>query len=144
MLRNFDTDLDTTGQQRMVTPRPEPVVQITQTVTSMPRSSAAAYVAKSDERWGWDDLRDYVVAQIEGKFGPFPRDVRKEAGIFKSFVARHPEHAAAIARYAFETSGGFWMGAPIQVTRFCKGSDPYFAEPIVKRLTDVSTPVQGW
>ena len=142
MLRNFDDAIDL-AQTRTVTVR-TPVQQVEQTVSVLPRSEAVAYVAKSAEHWSWDDLRDYVVGAIEHRFGPFPRNAVKEAGIFKSFIARYPEHAPAIARYAFETVGGYWMGAPIAITRFCKASDVYFAGPILARLQDTSQPVVAW
>lgn len=91
----------------------------------------------SEGDWTWQELRDYVVAQIEQASGPFPRDAKKEFGIFSRF---HREHGAAgieVAKYAFETLGGWWQGAPVSVTRFCKGSDPFFAIPIMQRLADI-------
>ena len=94
------------------------------------------------DHWAWSDLRDYVVSQIETRFGAFPRDAKKEAGIFKSFLARHGDDAVAIARFAFEVEDGYWAGAPISVNRFCKASDPYFAEKIKPRM--VAQPVTGW
>lgn len=139
MLRNFD-DVDTMPRQARVA---TPTVVVTETVTLTQRpSEARAFVAKDEASWGWDDLRDYVVAQIEQRFGVFPRDAKKEAGIFKAFLSRYGDKAPAIARYAFETCDGFWCGAPISVNRFCKGSDPYFGDKIVERL--VASPVQGW
>ena len=44
---------------------------------------------RSDETWGWQDLRDYVVAQIEARGGAVVRDPKKEAAIFK-FVRKIP------------------------------------------------------
>lgn len=137
MLRNFDTPLDDARVTRMVVVPQERPVQIEQRVTILtPRSDSRAYLAKPDEAWEWSDLRDYVVTQIEARFGVFPRDVRKESGIFKSYLARYPQ-GPRIARYAFETAEGFWMGAPISVTRFCKGSDPYFSDVIAERLAQL-------
>ena len=144
-MRNFDTELDRQGVSRMVATAPtvsttvEVVVEEEVSVIRRP-STSRAYLGKS--QWAWDDLRDYVVAEIEARFGAFPRDSRKEAGIFKSFLSRWPDQAAEIARYAFEVCDGRWGGAPISVNRFCKGSDPYFAEKIVARL--VETPVKDW
>lgn len=136
-MRNFDTELDRQGVTRMVTTE----VVVEETVKVIPKASTSrAYLGKTD--WAWDDLRDYVVAEIEARFGAFPRDSRKESGIFKSFLARWPEQAQAIAKYAFEVSDGRWAGAPISVNRFCKGSDPYFAQVISERL--VETPVEKW
>ena len=118
-------------------------VEIREAVTVTPRpSQSRAFVAKTDDAWDWSDLRDYSIAQIEERFGPFPRDAKKEAGIFKSFLARHGEQASAIARFAFEVEGGYWAGAPISVNRFCKASDPYFADKIKPRLVDA--PVKAW
>lgn len=122
---------------------PSQTVAVEQTVTIAPRpSQSRAFVAKEETTWDWSDLRDYVVSQIETRFGAFPRDAKKEAGIFKSFLARHPEDAVAIARFAFEVEDGYWAGAPISVNRFCKASDPYFAEKIKPRM--VAQPVTGW
>jgi len=141
MLRNFDVELDRPATRTVQQTAPAVAVQSKVTVISQP-STARAFLAKDDEMWTWQDLRDYVVAQIEQRFGVFPRNLAKESGIFKSFIARHGAKAPAIARYAFEVKDGFWAGAPIGVNRFCKGSDPYFAEPIIERLVD--TAVQGW
>jgi hypothetical protein len=137
-LRNIDTDLDTAGVTRLVKTT-EVVVEESVSV-HLKRMESRAFVGK--EVWAWDDLRDYVVSGIEDRFGAFPRDTRKESGIFKSFLARWGEQAQAIARYAFEVADGRWAGAPISVNRFCKGSDPYFAEVIVARLVD--SPVKDW
>lgn len=94
----------------------------------------ATHLLKAPESWNWQDLQSYVASQIIAIHGPFPRDDRKEAGIFKGFVARHGEMAGPIAKYAFELADGMWMNAPIQVTRFCRGSDPWFADKIKARL----------
>jgi hypothetical protein len=86
--------------------------------------------------WSWEQLRDYVVSQIEARWGARPRDPMKEAGIFKGFVARWGDQSETIARVAFEVHGGMWNGAPMSVQRFCKGSDPYFAAIIAKNITN--------
>ncbi len=143
-LRNFDTDLDVQGVQHLPSPtqvRTSPSI-VSESVTAV-RSVAKAYVAKADENWTWSDLRDYVVGEIERRFGVFPRDVRKEAGIFKSYLTRYP-NAAAITRYAFEVADGYWAGAPVSVNRWCRGSDPYFSDPIAKRLAENEGNVTGW
>ena len=144
-MKNFDTELDRQGVARLVTSAPTTtrtmtVIEETVTVTRQPSMTSKAYVGKTD--WGWDDLRDYVVGQIEERFGAFPRDSRKEAGIFKSFLSRYPDKAQQIARFAFEVSDGRWKGSPISVNRFCRGSDPYFADVIAERLAD--KPIEGW
>lgn len=139
-MKNFDTALDLAGVTRMVTTTgTQVVVEETVKVIHQP-STSRAYLGKTE--WAWDDLRDYVVAQIEERFGAFPRDSRKESGIFKSFLARWGDQAQTIARYAFEVEDGRWAGAPISVNRFCKGSDPYFAAKIVERV--VENPVENW
>lgn len=131
MLLALDADL-TRPSQRYV---PPVAVDVQVAVTQMP-SESRAFLAKSDEVWGWSDLRDYVVHEIEARFGTFPRDAKKEFGIFSRFVKEHGAASAAIARYAFEQCNGFWANAPISVNRFCKASDPFFAEPIKTRLAD--------
>lgn len=90
---------------------------------------------KITEHWSWRELRDYVADEIIKRFGVFPRDDIREAAIFKSFVDRWGiDEARTIATFAFETQDGRWKGAPVGMTRFCKASDPYFAEPITRHL----------
>lgn len=91
-------------------------------------------VGKGAASWTWEDLRNYVVRSIERIHGPFPRDAIKEKAIFSSFVTRWGAQAGPIAKFAFEECEGRWRGAPVSVTRFCKGSDHYFAAPIAERL----------
>lgn len=89
----------------------------------------------SPEQWGWQNLRDYVVGQIESLHGPFPRDPVKEAAIFKGFISRWgSERAAKIAQAAFTTYSGWWRSAPIGVNRFTVSSDPFFAQVINKAI----------
>lgn len=140
MLRNFDTDLDTSGVTRMTV---ESTIGITESATVSTRpAQAVTHLLKDDGEWGWEELRDFVVSEIETRFGPFPRDARKEAAIFKAFVDRWGPRSASIARYAFGPIDGRWHNAPISVNRFCKNSDPYFAIPIAERLH--GAPVAGW
>jgi hypothetical protein len=111
-----------------------PVVVETVTVTRTPDRSAG-YLTKSDAEWGWEDLRDFVIHEIEARHGVQVRDFRKESGIFKSFLSRYGSNAVPIARLAFsKVFDGMWSSAPITVTRFCKASDPYFADILAKRL----------
>lgn len=139
-MRNYDDVLDLAGTTRLTT---STTVVVTEEVTLTPRrSEARAFIAKEEATWEWSDLRDYVVTEIEKRFGAFPRDMRKESGIFKSFLTRYADQAPAIARFAFEVEDGFWGGAPISVNRFCKNSDPFFADKIKVRLVD--QPVSGW
>lgn len=141
MLKNFDTPLDVQGVTRIETT--SAVVTEEVIVTKLPAAAPVKeYLVKDDEEWGWQDLRDYVVSQIEERFGPFPRDGKKEKGIFDSFLRRWGAKGPVIARYAFERANGFWHSAPISVNRFCKNSDPYFAIPIAEKLRE--DPVTGW
>jgi hypothetical protein len=137
MLMHFDAD--TTPRQTSREVSTAPTVVETVTVTTLP-SEARGFLSRDDAQWSWSDLRDYVVHEIERRFGTFPRDAKKEFGIFSRFVKEHGEQAAAIAKYAFEVCDGWWQGAPISVNRFCKGSD--FAAPIKQSL--VAQPVQDW
>lgn len=109
---------------------------VTEKVQVTPRASQSkTHLMKSDEHWGWSELRDYVVEQIEQRHGPFPRDARKEASIFKRFISTYGGAAPIVARYAFEVADGFWNGAPISVNRFTRGSDEWFADVILERLS---------
>jgi hypothetical protein len=131
-LRNFDTELDLKATQRLTVPG----ATITETVTVHRQpSQATAYLGKGAEQWTWSDLRDYVVREVEKRFGLFPRDHVKEKAIFSSFMGRYPQ-AVEIARYLFDVCDGYWMGAPVSVFRFTKGSDPYCADKIVARLAE--------
>lgn len=125
--------------ERAVTPtrrRVTPGVSETVTVRPLPSIQPSTHLLSSDEDWGWEEIRDYVVGEIEGRWGPFPRDFRKEATIFKRWAKQYGKDAPAIARYAFENCGGTWKGAPISVNRFCKGSDQWFSDVILKALND--------
>mgnify|MGYP000028161675 CR=1 FL=1 len=112
------------------------------TVTVLPSQGRSDLVAADPASWDWQQLQDYVIAQIEQHTGPFPRKHDSEIGIFKGFVKRWGNQAGPIAVAAFEVHGGRWRGAPIAATRFCKNSDPYFADVIAKNLTEGS--IQGW
>jgi hypothetical protein len=96
-------------------------------------SRRKSYLAKDSSDWTWSDLRDYVISEIEKRQGPQDRNVIKEAGIFKSFVARWGDNAPRIATTAFDIYDGNWQGRPVTVNRFCKNSDPYFSEVIADR-----------
>lgn len=100
-------------------------------LSGVSRSEARTWLLAAD--WGWEQTRDYVAAQIEARWGVFPRDPAKERSIFVRFCRDWPDHEA-IARYAFEHCDGMWAGAPIRVTRFCKGSDDFFAAEIRRRI----------
>lgn len=111
------------------------VPAVTSTVTTRRPSASKTHLTSMSSTWKWDQLRDYVVDRIEKRHGPFPRDAKKEYGIFNGFVSRWGAQAGPIAEFAFEECGGIWKGAPISVNRFCKASDPYFATEIAARLS---------
>lgn len=141
MLKNFDTEVDEQVATRVTIT--QPVAMVTETITAKPvdkpvKQNAAAYLTKPDNEWTWKDLRDYVVAEIEARFGAIPHETNKETGIFKSFFDRWGPKASVIARYSFDIADGRWRGAPISPTRFCKGSDPYFAQVIIDRLEAIT------
>ena len=117
------TTLSTTVVEERVTVTP---------VASVTRS----WLLKEPAEWGWRELRDYVVHEIESRFGPFPRDAVREASIFKSFVSRYGTASAFIAQAAFEIYQGWWANAPISTNRFCKASDKFFGDVILGRLRD--------
>jgi hypothetical protein len=50
--------------------------------------SKTTHIALADEQWGWEQLRDYVVTQIEKVNGIFPRNRITEKAIFTSFAKR--------------------------------------------------------
>lgn len=111
----------------MAVAEPAPVARVGQ--------DAVAHTMKPDAEWEWRDLRDYVMREMESVHGPQVRDSLKEKSIFSSFIKRHGAvDAVAVARYAFGFSKGMWANAPISVNRFCKASDPFFADPIKQRL----------
>jgi hypothetical protein len=123
VLLNFPYDTETTPQVEVHT-----VVQVTSEISVKPLPHQS-YQMKSD--WSWQDLRDYVVIQIEAIHGPFPRVPLKESGIFKGFLNRWGDQSQVIAKRAFEVYGGMWAGAPVSIYRFAKSSDEFFAKPIL-------------
>jgi hypothetical protein len=120
---------------RPLAPKSQTRVSVAETVTVTPAlSESRTHLLKPVEDWGWCEVRDYVVTSIEARFGAFPRDQRREHGIFTRFTKDYGPDAGRIARYAFETCDGWWMNATVSVNRFCRNSDPYFAQPILARL----------
>lgn len=112
-----------------------PAAVVQQVATSRASVSESAYLLKQADQWTWEDLRDYVVSEATKRFGPQIRDPRKEAGIFKGFISRHGVvDAVLVAQAAFEVYDGTWRSAPITVSRFTKGNDPYFAQVILARV----------
>lgn len=104
-------------------------------VTAPTGATGSQYLLKPPLEWGWEDLRDYVVTEATNRFGEQLRDPVKEASIFKSFISRYGvQRAVLVAMAAFEIHGGTWASAPITVTRFCKRSDPFFADVILSQV----------
>lgn len=129
-MRNFDSVLDQAGTARLV---------IREEIKVTPTAPARGPVSRTDllaspTSWTWKQLRDYTVTQIEQRFGRVDLDPVRLASIFKSFQARHGERSAAIAIHAFENLDGYWLNQPVTVFRFCKGSDPFFADAIIEQL----------
>lgn len=89
----------------------------------------------SQNQWGWEQLRDYVVSETERYHGRQHRNPAAEKKIFQGFVARWGDEAPKIAKYAFDRKKGVWKRAPITVNRFAKGSDQYFAKEIADILS---------
>jgi hypothetical protein len=115
------------------------LVGVTQSVTVTERvevtpARSVSYKLKPDNEWGWEELRDYVVDQVEQHFGLFPRDLPKEVSIMKSFTERFGHDAPRIARTAYEVYKGYWGGAPIRISRFTRASDEWFARVILAQL----------
>jgi hypothetical protein len=135
MLIDFDSQPMPTRQVQVAAP-PEPVKVVETISVVVGPSTSRGYLMKPDSAWTWSDLRDYVVAEIERCSGTFPRNQRKEQGIFSRFIAEFgPTDSAAIARHAFEVCNGWWGNAPISVNRFCRASDDFFSRPILARIS---------
>lgn len=98
-------------------------------------SGGATHLLRPESAWTWEELRDYVLRQIEQRYGAQPRDSVKEASIFRSYITRWGADAVRIAKFAFEDCDGKWKGAPIRVNRFCKGADEYFSAEILAHLS---------
>ena len=89
----FQPTTTKTRQQTVQTVAP----QVVETVTVRPRpSQAAGYVMRPDSDWGWSDLRDYVIREIEARGGAVVRNPKTEASIFKSFMSRWPERQGRV------------------------------------------------
>ena len=105
----------------------------------LPTATApTADLALDDAAFGPAEVLTYVAREIESRFGPFPRSPHKEKAIFARFCAHYGEWALPIARHAFQAKGGYWKGAPVSMTRFCKGSDPYFGDLILAHLHNIA------
>ncbi|MET7363300.1 hypothetical protein ABZS76_33350 [Streptomyces sp. NPDC005562] len=115
--------------------RPSPAEPQRAAVPAPATATSATDLLDAPRDWTWQQLRDYVLRAIADRHGPQPpADPAREASVFKSFHTRWGAQAGPIARFAFEQQDGYWNSAPIGVTRFCKASDHYFAQPIAQRL----------
>lgn len=129
---NFQTDLDRSPTGTLIVSAPTVTVTTRRPVKT---HESRTHLVSTSDGWTWEQLRDYVVGEIEAKQGGrFPRNPITEKATFSSFVNRYKENAGPIAKCAFETYDGMWKGAPVSVNRFCKGSDAYFADPILAAL----------
>lgn len=123
-----------------VQPIPQVVPQIQTAPTVVQQVTIEQVPARTDllvesEHWSWAELRDYVASEIINRFGAFPRDSRKEYGIFNRYHSTYGDDGIKVAKFAFgPVLDGWWGGAPISVNRFCRASDPYFSEPILDRI----------
>lgn len=82
--------------------------------------------------WSWEDMRDYVMSQVESRHGPQLRDEAKEQAVFQGFLNRWgQEDAAVIAVASFEICDGMWANAPITRDRFKAVSDSFFGARIL-------------
>lgn len=123
-MQNFPSVLDERGVTRLVL----------HTAVRSVAASTKTHLLADGERWTWQQLRDYTVAEIESRQGVQAYESPKLIGIFKGFSGRWGDQASAITRYAFEVCDGIWVGRPVTVTNWCKGADPFFATPIAERL----------
>lgn len=113
--------------------RQAPAVEEKVTVQQVPTRTD---MLTAEDDWTWQELRDYVCAQIIQRHGPFPRNAKKEYGIFNRFLNEHGANGILVAKAAFEIYNGWWRGAPISINRFARGSDPYFVAPILASLVE--------
>lgn len=123
----------TTTVVRPNVPAPQARPLSTQAAVRVTMASTDLLDAPMD--WSWEQLRDYVMRSILERHGPQPRrETHQINSIFKSFAARWGNQAGPIARFAFEQQDGYWRSAPVDIRRFTKGNDDYFARPIAERI----------
>lgn len=109
-------------------------VEITSTIEVVPVGVGQSWRLRPEAEWGERELRDYIAAQMAERGVASPMEPWRELTVVKSFLKRHGAKSVRIARYVFERLDGNWRGQPVTFSRFCKGSDPYFAEPIARAL----------
>lgn len=108
-------------------------VQIESTIEVV-RGAGQGWRLKPDADWTERDLRDYIASQMADRGVASTMESFRELTVVKAFQKRHGAQAVRIARYVFERLDGNWRGQPVTFSRFCKGSDAYFAEPISRAL----------
>lgn len=129
-------DFSAPAYGKAATPAAAPVT-IRPAAAPGPVAMAATDLLDAPMDWSWEQLRDYVMRSIAERHGPQPRrEAHQVNSIFKSFAARWGNQAGPIARFAFEQQDGYWRDAPVDIRRFTKGNDAYFAGPISERLAD--------
>ena len=125
-LRNFDDVELTPGMTVRASFTVQPPGRYEDRLTASPLKPA--------EEWTHTDLRTYVVAEIERRFGRWERNFITEAAIFKRFHKEWGAQGVRMAQYLFDTLDGWWQGDPVTVNRFCKKADLFFAVPLSERM----------
>lgn len=92
--------------------------------------TSKGYLLKEDLDWDWQDLRDFILDEMESRGISVDEPAAKVSGIIKSFFKRWDLKGIAIARNIFEIREGQWYNHPITITNFCENQDPYFAKPV--------------
>lgn len=129
-MRNFDATSGPTTRSQNVTVASAPAV--TERVR-IGTTTERAYLIAGD--WGWREVRDYVVEQMQQRWGaPQRPPVTKEAGIFKGFVGRWGTTAEMIVRYIFERRDGIVDGRRVKITDFTSAADARVAGPVAEVL----------
>jgi hypothetical protein len=130
-VQNFAND--TTTARRDEVPQVTGEVRVTPT-SPAPSAVPNVHIPSTTGVHAWEAVRDYVVERSTELCGKFTRNTRQENTIFMGFADRWGDDAMAIARYAFETLNGEWMGAPVRPHRFAKNFDTIFAQKIAALL----------
>ena len=87
--------------------------------------------------WTSGDLSYYILQEIEDLHGPqLPNP--NSARILEEFWRRFGTDGVRIARSAFESRRGMWMGAPVTIRRFAESHDGFFSLLILKELDSAS------
>ena len=111
---------------------------LTESITVTGVSSRTAELClQPASAWTEDDLSHYILEEIERLHGPqLPN--QNSARILQGFWRRFGTDGARIARSAFESRRGMWMGAPVTIRRFAESHDGFFSLLILKELDGAS------